>query len=355
MSFIRKPSNSPYYYYYWSEGGQQKSESLKTDVLDVAKIKAARKDEARMFGASNLPDINKPWTELKEEFLWTYAEGRTKDLYEQTIGEFEAAVKPVRACISSKDAEGFIQKLRQEKRKRTGAPLGPVAINIRIRNMRAIFNYALEKKYITENPFSKIKQEREKEKLHPFLHASEAQRLIEVSRDSWCPDANLLVLAYLYTGLRLSEVVQMRWESVDFEFNRIGFVSPKTGKAKYVMLHPALRAALLERTDRAGYVFKGRSGDRPRCRFATGRLFNKLYKRAGIKNVGGLHVLRHTFLTYLAPLMAIQDLQNAAGHTNIRTTQRYLHPTPEQRQQFARLSYGVPAEAKECVELGAGI
>jgi len=61
-------------------------------------------------------------------------------------------------------------------------------------------------------------------------------------------------------------------------------------------------------------------------------------KRAGLPVTGALHILRHTFCSHLAmrnaPALAIQQL---AGHTSLRTTLRYMHLGPAEKDRAIRL------------------
>ena len=78
-------------------------------------------------------------------------------------------------------------------------------------------------------------------------------------------------------------------------------------------------------------------------------------RRAGLRVVGSLHKLRHTFCSHLAmrgaPVKAIQEL---AGHESLTTTLRYMHLSPSARDQAIALlnereSYGnlMATEPKE--------
>jgi site-specific recombinase XerD len=61
-------------------------------------------------------------------------------------------------------------------------------------------------------------------------------------------------------------------------------------------------------------------------------------KRAGLKDNGGVHILRHTFCSHLAmkgaATMAIKEL---AGHASLGTTQRYMHLSPAAKDSAIRL------------------
>ena len=72
------------------------------------------------------------------------------------------------------------------------------------------------------------------------------------------------------------------------------------------------------------------------ARFA--KWMRRLQRRAGLKETGQLHILRHTFCSRLAmagaSTMAIKEL---AGHQQISTTQRYMHLSPAAKSAAIRL------------------
>lgn len=353
MSFIRKPPNSPYYYYYWSENGTQKSKSLKTEDRTLADIRKGDEDRARFCAANNLPNLEKPWAEFRTEFLSQY-DGRTLILYAQAISEFEAFANPSTcASVTQAQAIKFVEHLKLTPRgrktepgqkERAKRPPSPTTVNIFIRALRTMFNTAKEMGYLVKSPFATVKEIWVTKKHHHYLTHEQVRALLEVAKRSWCPDAYLIALLFLYTGLRRSEIVNQAWENIDLGRNLL-FVreyngwKPKDREERDIPLaNGDLLEQLRRRPERTGYVCQGNGGGK-RDECGIDHLFNKLYRRAGI-NARGVHILRHTCLTNLAAVMPLRDVQGIAGHSDIKTTEGYLHETEAGRRKIAMLNYG---------------
>jgi len=150
-------------------------------------------------------------------------------------------------------------------------------------------------------------------------------------------DAGLFRLA-AFTGLRLGELLALRWEDVDVETRRLivqravsaGVEGPtKSWQARFVPIaDPA--AVALERlrarehyTQRDDYVFCSRLGRRLDPS-AVRRRFKRATEAAGLRSLR-FHGLRHGAGSLVARHADARFVQQFLGHSRITTTERYMH------------------------------
>ena len=103
-----------------------------------------------------------------------------------------------------------------------------------------------------------------------------------------------------------------------------------------------------------------RYAKRGKMRFAShrdvARAFERGVRRAGLPITGQLHILRHTFCSWLAIRGATtKAIQKLAGHASLTTTQRYMHLSPAAKESAIRLlEFGVRGQKRrEIGESGA--
>lgn len=150
-----------------------------------------------------------------------------------------------------------------------------------------------------------------------------------------------LFLTAAFTGLRMGELLALRWRDVDFAGSALrvrasyyagALTSPKSGKVRSVPLAPEVARALARLsgrgalTDEDDLVFAGDYGT-----FLDGSALRRRYKaalaRAGLRPLR-FHDLRHTFGTRMIAKADIRRVQEWMGHADIQTTMRYLHYVP---------------------------
>jgi len=132
----------------------------------------------------------------------------------------------------------------------------------------------------------------------------------------------LLVL----TGLRMREVLNLRWKDIDFERGIALLADTKTGRRYAVLNAPAL--ALLKDLARLGeYVIPGAERDKPRA--DLNRPWRAIRAHAGLHDVR-IHDLRHSHASIAASGgVSLTIIGKLLGHTQPQTTQRYAHVVPD--------------------------
>lgn len=169
-----------------------------------------------------------------------------------------------------------------------------------------------------------------------FLTEEESFRLEAASYRSKDSTRDRLFLGFgLQLGLRLSELLQLRFSDISGEWIRL---IRKGEKEQILPLTKSLQA-LIEHWKRErkpssqDYIFEGKTGGPLSARGAQ-KLLDRLATLAKLEKKISPHALRHSFASRLAAngasLVAIKEL---LGHQSLQTTERYLHVTPAHLKQ----------------------
>ena len=174
-----------------------------------------------------------------------------------------------------------------------------------------------------------------------YLTEAEVERLMTAARKNrWGHrDATMLLVAYRH-GLRVSELVDLRWEQVDFGTSTLHVRRVKQGTPSS---HPilgdelrALRRLQREQEPKSPFVFTSERG----APFSTAG-FARMIERAGVDAKLAFkahpHMLRHACGYALANKgHDTRALQAYLGHRNIQHTVRYTELSPTRFKDFWR-------------------
>jgi integrase len=101
---------------------------------------------------------------------------------------------------------------------------------------------------------------------------------------------------------------------------------PKSGYGRTIDIPDRLLEVLKEGGRLSGNRIFLRSDGKPWTPKTIRRMMKRLQTAAGLEPRGGIHILRHTFCTRLASnWVDIRVIKEMAGHTDVKTTMRYLH------------------------------
>jgi len=237
-------------------------------------------------------------------------------------------------------------------------------VNKDIRTLRRVFNLAIEPRgYLPagRNPFAKLKQRKVSLKPVRYVKPKELLTLLNSTTDTWW--RTLMLLAYTSAGRR-DELLNLTWVDIDFDKREIRFSpkeaselllawEPKDHEGRIVPVPPQtvqlLEGLRAEVGGRSPYVFVSRE----RLAHIMSRLKKGTWKpnldivnnimrdlkaicqSAGMESFT-LHDLRRSCITNWAQVLPIHVVQKLAGHSDIKTTQRYYLAVQEGDLEKAR-------------------
>jgi integrase len=150
----------------------------------------------------------------------------------------------------------------------------------------------------------------------------------------------------VFTGARLSEILELEWGWIDFERGEARLPDSKTGAKTLHLPAPALAVlADLPRVEGNPYVIVGQ--------VAGARLVNlekpwRAIRKAALLDDVRLHDLRHAFASVAASSgMGLPIIGKMLGHTQAATTHRYAHLASDPVKAAAATVAGKIAEAMQ--------
>ncbi len=270
----------------------------------------------------------------------------TLDAYRNDLGQFSDFLKE-RFEGSSESEEvwlrvdldllnDYIADLRGRKGYRDTTTARKVAA------IKSFFTFLAQNGIIEEPPTESLGSPRVGRALPKYLTEDEVDQLLREADKAGTAesqrDANILELLYA-TGLRVSELVSLNVQDVDFEESYIRCWG-KGAKERIVYAHDKAlnglqdylstsRMSLLGTNKEEAALFVNHRGERLTRQWVWNIL--KTYsKRAGIDQKITPHTLRHSFATHLLQKGAsLRHVQELLGHSSISTTQVYTHLTTE--------------------------
>lgn len=171
---------------------------------------------------------------------------------------------------------------------------------------------------------------RRQQRIPDLLSPAEVRLIIEHA----APPKYRVMFAVCYAcGLRVSELVALEVRHIHGTQQYLQVVQGKGAKDRNLPLSSSLLHLLRDywRAFRPNsFLFPGRDRNTAIGITSVQKVYSKTKAQARITKVGGIHGLRHAFATHqLAAGMPIHQLKALLGHTDLKSTERYLHWCPE--------------------------
>ena len=204
----------------------------------------------------------------------------------------------------------------------------PATVNRELACLKYMYTKAIEWGYVKTNLAKKVKLLKEPPGRLRYLKPEEVDALLKVSANHIRP----IVVTALNTGMRKSEILNLKWKEVDLGNRKIVVANSKNNEKRVIPINNTLykEFSTLTRNPENEYVFPGKDG------LPVGdikKAFLGAIKRAKIVDFR-FHDLRHTFGSQMVMQgVDIRTVQQVMGHKTIKMTMRYSHLSPEYVQE----------------------
>jgi integrase/recombinase XerC len=211
-------------------------------------------------------------------------------------------------------------------------------INRKISSLRSFFKYAVKIGLLEKTPMTKIIAPKNEKRLPNFVSENDIGTLINDLSfgDSWnAKTEKLLLLLFYNTGMRLTELINLKDVGVNFSSHTIKVLG-KGNKERVIPISKEMAEVMKEYVENKVNLFPA---NRPqellinekKKKLATRTVYSIVQKYLSLVttiNKRSPHVMRHTFATHLmnngADLNAVKEL---LGHSSLASTQVYTHNT----------------------------
>ncbi len=204
---------------------------------------------------------------------------------------------------------------------------GAKTANRRIRTLKALWNW--HKSELNGNPWQAVKPFPEEEFVKYVPSKDDVEKVFAAATQQ---ERDILTFIS-YTGARLSEVLNLKWEDVSDGSIRLWTHKSRNGSktSRLVPVGHTLRDVLTRLhplSEGSPYVFVNPATHGPyrRNQPSICRMLKRLCREAGVREFG-FHALRHYFASMLVSTnkVTLCDIQHMLGHQRATTTDTYLH------------------------------
>jgi len=223
-------------------------------------------------------------------------------------------------------------------------------INRKISSLRSFFKYQVRIGKLESSPMTQVITPKKTKRLPVFIRETETAPMVAslaTTTENWDSlNAKMLITIFYATGMRLSELINLRENQVDFgkeqikvlgKGNKERIIPVPTEILQNIRDYQALKKKEFEKTDDVLLVTSKGKKMYPKYAYL---LVKRILETTSTIDKKSPHVLRHTFATHLmnngADLNAVKEL---LGHSSLASTQVYTHNTIEKLKDVYKKSH----------------
>ena len=226
----------------------------------------------------------------------------------------------------------------------------PKSINRKISSLKSYFKFCLQQGILTASPAKSIQVLKTRKRLPSYVEQDRMEELLQetVFANDWTGKTEYLTVALLYyTGMRVSELVNLKISQIDLARNQIKVLG-KGNKERIIPISPDTVSRITDYqkekeiqfaaiiTDKLLLSLKGKP-------LSARQIYDIVKKHLSTVTTAekkSPHVLRHSFATHLtsngAELNAVKEL---LGHSSLAATQVYTHNSIERLRDIHKKAH----------------
>lgn len=233
--------------------------------------------------------------------------------------DFDYVVDKFYSVVGNKIAEQITLADLEKYRSLRKGKVKNSTINREMGNIKRIFSLAYENKRIRFNPCLELKKLRIENPNKRFLTREEQEKLLNAAN----PIMKSMIILALNTGMRVGEILNLKWEHVFMDKGYLVALNPKNSKPRKLLINNTLKTELENLPKISEYVF---TNPKTKTQYKNiKKTFSRTVERAGIPHIS-FHELRHTTASRLNEMgVDILTIKEILDHADLKTTQLYTH------------------------------
>jgi len=292
--------------------GEQPVTETKTEVSPEIKT-----DANETASTSDIPAYFSAYWQLKmdEAMCARSYSPKTRKSYIYYNIEFHRWLQKKPEEVSSDDVTRYLAFLDQRKQH------SAATLNFNLSAFKFFYCNVIKRYIVTEQ-----KRPKRNKRLPIVLSKSEVERIINSASN---PKHRLLLMMVYASGLRVSEVVNLRRDYVDFSRKVIIIDEGKGKKDRHTIMSKMVKDMLAyyyTQYNITDWLFPSYDTNKHITIRTAQHIFKDAVKKAKVEKRVSIHSLRHAFATHLmergTDICRIRDL---LGHNSLRTTEIYTH------------------------------
>lgn len=221
-------------------------------------------------------------------------------------------------------------------------------LNRKISTLKSFFKFLMKNGVLLQTPMTTIISPKVSKRLPVFVEENDFEKNfsnLQFTDDFGGKTERIVLLLFYNTGMRLSELINLKESGIDWSYSQIKVVG-KGNKERIIPVSQAilqqLKTYIAEKPasiEDPAYVFVNAKGKRLVAK-SVYNFINKHLTHITTISQKSPHILRHTFATHLmnngADLNAVKEL---LGHSSLAATQVYTHNTIEKLKEVHKQAH----------------